>query len=169
MMSASAMAASTKSTAGSVRPDTLGWLTQHDPLHVVGWSDQVIDSLGHDPRSSYVETYWLPILGPSCTLAARRIADRLEAEPDGFELALDPFARALGLGEGHGRHAPIHRTLGRLVGFGMAGCGGSTFAVRRRFPPLAARQIERLPEHLAEQHAAEVARIRSRGGRGATR
>src|SRR3954468_740947 len=26
-------------------------------------------------------TYWLPILGPSCTLAARRIADRLEAEP----------------------------------------------------------------------------------------
>ena len=167
-MSTSAMATSTNGTARSLRPDTLGWLTQHDPLHVVGWSDPVVDALGHDPRSSYVETYWLPVLGPSCTLAARRIADWLEAEPDGFELALGPFARALGLGEGHGRHAPINRTLGRLVGFGMAGCGGSTFAVRRRFPPLAARQIERLPEHLALQHAAELARTRSTGGRGAT-
>jgi hypothetical protein len=57
-------------------------------LHVVDWSDPVVAALGHDSRSGYVETYWLPVLGPSCTLAARRIADWLEAEPDGFELGL---------------------------------------------------------------------------------
>ena len=48
-MSTSAMAILTKSTAVAVRPDTLGRLTQHNPLHVVRWSDPVVDALGHDP------------------------------------------------------------------------------------------------------------------------
>lgn len=34
-------------------------------LHVVAWVDPVIDELGHDPRSHYVEHYWLGVLGPS--------------------------------------------------------------------------------------------------------
>ncbi len=33
-------------------------------LTIRPWPDSVIDSLGHDPRSHYVETYWLGILGP---------------------------------------------------------------------------------------------------------
>jgi hypothetical protein len=148
------MAGTTTSPIRSLRLDTLGWLTQHDPLSVVSWRDVVIDAVGHDPRSDYVEMFWLPILGPSCTLAARRIANRLDAEPDGFQLAMSPFARSLGLGAGTGRHAPVQRTLGRLVDFGMAGVGGDCFALRRMFPPLAARQIERLPGHLAREHAA---------------
>jgi len=28
------------------------------------WLDPVVDVLGHDPRSRYVETFWLPTLGP---------------------------------------------------------------------------------------------------------
>ena len=40
------LAALTKSAAHSLHPDTLGWLREHDPLPVVGWSDQVIDALG---------------------------------------------------------------------------------------------------------------------------
>jgi hypothetical protein len=34
-------------------------------LRIVPWRDEVIDELGHDPRSHYVETFWLPVLGPS--------------------------------------------------------------------------------------------------------
>jgi hypothetical protein len=34
-------------------------------LAVVPWEDVVIDELGHDPRSLYVERFWLGILGPS--------------------------------------------------------------------------------------------------------
>ncbi len=169
MMSTSAMAGSTTSTRRSLRPDTLGWLTQHDPLRVEGWSDPVVDRLGHDPRSDYVEIFWLPIIGPSCTLAARRMADWLDAEPTGFDLALGPFAQSLGLGGATGRHAPVNRTLARLVDFGMARLGGSTFALRRVFPPLAARQIGRLPSHLAEQHAAHIAAIAGTHGRGSVR
>ena len=32
---------------------------QIDSLHVVPWPDDVIDALGHDPRSNYVEMFWL--------------------------------------------------------------------------------------------------------------
>lgn len=38
--------------------------TSAGPLTIRPWPDDVIDSLGHDPRSHYVETYWLGILGP---------------------------------------------------------------------------------------------------------
>ena len=34
-------------------------------LTVRPWPDSVIDQVGHDPRSSYVERFWLGVLGPS--------------------------------------------------------------------------------------------------------
>ena len=33
-------------------------------LTVKPWPDALIDTLGYDPRSRYVETFWLPTLGP---------------------------------------------------------------------------------------------------------
>jgi hypothetical protein len=36
-------------------------------LRIEPWADPVIDHLGHDPRSAYVEHFWLPILGPLST------------------------------------------------------------------------------------------------------
>ena len=41
-------------------------------LHIRPWSDDVVDKLGFDPRSSYVEDFWLPTLGPSTTWLLRR-------------------------------------------------------------------------------------------------
>ena len=35
-----------------------------DCLHISVWADPLIDRLGHDPRSTYVEQFWLGILGP---------------------------------------------------------------------------------------------------------
>ena len=141
MMPTIAMATSRQSAARSLHPDTLGWLTENDPLPVVGWRDQVVDALGHDPRSEYVEIFWLPIMVPSCTLAARRLAGWLDTEPAGFEVSVSCLASSLGLGSGLGRNARVNRTPGRLVDFGIARIDGKAFAVRRSFPPLAARQI----------------------------
>ena len=36
-------------------------------LAIRPWPDPVIDAVGHDPRSSYVEHFWLGVLGPSTT------------------------------------------------------------------------------------------------------
>jgi len=64
-------------------------------LPVRPWPDGVIDALGHDPRSSYVEQFWLGILGPSTTWLIRFLANRLDASPEGFDLDLASTAQAL--------------------------------------------------------------------------
>jgi hypothetical protein len=124
-------------------------------LRIEPWPDPVIDSLGHDPRSHYVESYWLPVLGPSTTWLLRRIATGLDLSPEGFEIDLDETARSLGLGttERQSRHSPFMRTLRRSVDFDMAQPRGqSTLAVRRKLPPLSRRHLVRLPVALQESH-----------------
>jgi hypothetical protein len=133
--------------------DTSSWLVEHNPLSVRELCD-AYDSSGFDARSVYVETYWLPILGPSCVFAARRVAAWLQAEPHGFDISMVALATSLGLGSGVGRSAPIVRTLSRLVDFGLANIS-DTYAIRMMFPPLSARQIVRLPDYLAAAHAAD--------------
>jgi hypothetical protein len=133
--------------------DTNGWIVEHNPLPVRELCD-TYDSSGFDARSVYVETYWLPILGPSCVFAARRLAVWLQAEPGGFQISMAALATSLGLGSGVGRHAPIVRTLARLVDFGLANIS-DTYSVRMMFPPLSTRQIVRLPDHLAAAHATD--------------
>ena len=44
-----------------------------DRLLIEPWPDDVIDTLGFDPRSGYVETYWLGILGPSTTWSSNTV------------------------------------------------------------------------------------------------
>ena len=89
-------------------------------LSVLPWPDAVIDQLGHDPRSAYVEQFWLGILGPSTTWLLRRLATGLEAAPDGYVLPLAETARSLGLGTPSGRHSPFMRSLHRACQFKMA-------------------------------------------------
>lgn len=124
-----------------------------DTLTVRPWSDEVVDRLGFDPRSPYVELFWLGILGPSTTWLLRRLAAGFDASPEGFELPLGETARALGLGDGLGRNAPILRTVNRMIQFGMAiSTGEGQLAARRRLPPLAARHLDRLSPALREEH-----------------
>ncbi|PZS16389.1 MAG: hypothetical protein DLM54_11240 [Acidimicrobiales bacterium] len=124
-------------------------------VRIVAWTDPVIDALGHDPRSHYVETYWLSILGPSTTWLMRRVAAGLEAAPDGYDLDLAETARSLGLGDRGGRHSPFVRALGRCVQFEVAQERGPLeLAVRRRLPPLNRRQVLHLSPTLQAQHQA---------------
>ena len=121
-------------------------------LQVRPWHDTVVDRVGHDPRSAYVETFWLGILGPTATWLLRHLASGLATSPEGFELDLAATAGALGIGWELGRSNPLNRALQRLAVFGMAQPHGTTLAVRRRVPPLARRQLARLPEHLQLLH-----------------
>ncbi len=122
-------------------------------LSVTPWPDVVIDHLGHDPRSAYVERFWLGVLGPSSIWLIRLMADRLDAEPAGFTLDLQECALSLGLGPGVGRNAPVSRTVTRLTQFGVAQrYGRHGLAVRRHLPPLAQHQLARLPTALQHAH-----------------
>ncbi|MGH9156260.1 MAG: hypothetical protein ACRD1K_10600 [Acidimicrobiales bacterium] len=127
-----------------------------DSLAIRPWPDPLIDTLGHDPRSAYVETYWLGILGPSTTWLLRRLVNGLEQSASGFELPLAETARGLGLGDSRSRHSPFVRALTRLVQFDMAQPQGDTvLAVRRKVPPLTRRQVVRLPASLQARHQAQ--------------
>jgi len=127
-------------------------------LRIEAWIDPVIDELGHDPRSAYVETFWLPVLGPSTTWLLRHLSTRLDEAPQGIELDVEETARALGLGERLGPNAPFARTLKRCVDFNMAEWQAPLrLAVRRRLPPLARRHLRRLPESLQVRHQAATA------------
>jgi hypothetical protein len=124
-----------------------------ETLTIRPWADPVIDRVGHDPRSSYVEQFWLAILGPSTTWLLRRLAAGLEAQPQGFALHLDETARALGVGHRTGRHSPFARALLRCCQFGLARAESTeALAVRRKLPPLTRNQAARLPEPMQQAH-----------------
>ena len=58
-------------------------VTRVDPLpatvRVAPWDDPVVDRRGHDPRSAYVEQFWLSVLGPTATWLLRRLVVRLRS------------------------------------------------------------------------------------------
>ena len=126
-------------------------------LAVRAWSDPVIDAVGHDVRSAYVERFWLGLLGPSATWLLRRLVQGLEDRPDGFDLDLALTATQLGLGGRSGRHSPFFRSIERCCRFGAAQPDRrATLRVRRQLPPLTRMQIARLPLPLQEAHQAWV-------------
>ncbi len=124
-----------------------------ESLQVQPWADPLIDRLGHDPRSVYVEQFWLGILGPSTVWLLRHCASRFDSSPDGFDLPLADVAGALGLGHKGGRNSPLARSILRACRFGAArAISDGEIQVRRRIAPLNRGQIERLPDFLRERH-----------------
>lgn len=134
-------------------PDRPDPVLPSETIAIEPWPDPVIDRLGHDPRSAYVERFWLPVLGPSTVWFLRRVADALDDAPDGFDLDLIDTARSLGVGMRGGRNSPMLRTIDRCCRFGAARMQGpDAIAVRRRLAPLTRVQAERLPPSLRDDH-----------------
>jgi len=125
-----------------------------ETLTVRPWPDSVLDEVGHDPRSPYVERFWLGVLGPSSVVLMRKLATELEVNPAGFDLPLEETAKTLGLGMKGGRNSPFLRTINRCEQFRLVHREdeGGVLLARRKLPPLTRGQITRLPEPLQVQH-----------------
>lgn len=125
-------------------------------LTLAPWTDPIIDTLGHDPRSEYVERFWLPTLGPTSVLLLRRLASVFERSPSDstIEIELAELSQSLGLGAKVGSSSPLVRSFDRLTQFELA-CvtAPDSFAVRRNLPPINRRHIHRLPESLQREHS----------------
>lgn len=128
--------------------DIPAWIVQNASwLPVVTWPT----ADGHEPRSLYVEQYWLPIVGPSALLAWWRLRTLLDLTgPSGLVVVCDELAAQLGLGRPQGRNAPIVRTLTRLCRFGFARIARDCLEVRATAPGVDATQRRRLPRTIAE-------------------
>jgi len=136
-----------------------------EQLHISVWHDPVVDAVGHDPRSPYVERFWTALLGPSTTLLVRRLAAELDQQPDGFLLDLDETAKAIGLGMRGGAGGPFLRAVARTGQFHISRAAGpAAIAVRMRLQTLTHHQVDRLPAGLQTEHAAWVAAAQSEPG-----
>ena len=122
-------------------------------LWIEPWRDSITEEKGHDPRSRYVEQFWLGVIGPTAVWLMRHIAHEFENSPDGFVLPVTATARQLGISPKAGPRGGLQRTLHRLVMFRLASEGHAGYAIRRRLPPLNHAQLRRLPEHLQRSHA----------------
>lgn len=105
--------------------------------------------------SLYVERFWLPVLGPSSVLLARRLYFDLSFRPPGSVGDVDAtltygfvdLAQSLGI-----KPAVLRHTLGRLVSFSLL-TPGEPALLPLRWPPLRAGQVDRLPDALRAELA----------------
>ena len=124
-------------------------------IRVERWPDLVTAEVGHDPRSAYVERFWLSVVGPSALWLLRTFAYGFDTAPDGYQLDIHNVARALGLGDRVGRHSPVQRAIDRLCHFDLAYVrGGAALLVRGEVPWLDERKVSRLPATLRVEHEA---------------
>ena len=121
-------------------------------VQVVPWDDPVVDRRGHDPRSAYVEQFWLSVLGPTATWLLRRLVAGFDHHPAGYELVVADAARGLGLSVSKGMASPFAKALQRCVMFGVVNRLSERWIVRRRVPPISQRHLLRLPPALQRAH-----------------
>lgn len=120
------------------------------------WVDPLVDEHGHDPRSAYVEQFWLGVIGPTATWIMRRFATGFDTDPTGYTLDLDEMATSMGLSFSKGAGSPFGRALNRCVMFGLAQPFSDGYAVRRRIPQVARRHLDRLPDEVRSTHEAWI-------------
>jgi hypothetical protein len=121
---------------------------------VVPWHDPVVDAVGYDVRSNYVELFWLNVLGPTATWTLRRLVSGLDRYPLGYELDLGETASMLGLAYSAGTSnsfatgAAAVRAVRHVAGRAgrRAGRAPDEF---RRWPP---RHLTRMPPGLQAMH-----------------
>ena len=132
-------------------------LARGDEVRLITWTDGRYDPYGHDPRSTYVEQFWLSILGPSTTWFLRICASKLDGHA-AAEINLPEIARILGIGYDKEPHSAMVRTIVRACQFGTARpVSSNTLAVRHRLPPLTHRQLQRLPRSYRRRHEDYIA------------
>lgn len=139
-------------------PGTNNFQPLESTLMIAPWHDPVVDAVGHDVRSTYVELFWLNVLGPSAMWALRRLVAGLDRYPLGYELELGEMAHELGLSYSSATSGTFVRALQRCVLFGVSQPITDGLAVRRRLPPVAARHLARMPAGLQQQHRAWTVR-----------
>ena len=120
---------------GMTEPAEIAVPAEPERLTIQPWPDPVIDQVGHDPRSAYVEHFWLGVLGPSTIWLMRRLASGFERTPDGFDLDPVETAASLGLAARGGPQSPVRKSLDRACTFGVARLDGPGDTDRYRRGP----------------------------------
>ena len=123
-------------------------------LVIEPWEDPTLAQYGFGVTDDYVETFWLSTLGPTAAWLLRRLVAVQSDRPTSVRLDVAELSASLGIGSPQDRLTPLAKALDRLVMFGVAQVRRDRLAVRFFLPPLASKQIDRLPPHLQRSHDA---------------
>ncbi len=136
-------------------PATLTVHLEVDPLRV---------RHGHPIDSGYVEAFWLSHLGPSSVCVLRTIA-RMTEPGSAITIPYAALAAIVGVGASNAKHAPLGRTLDRLVRFGAARWASTDrreITVWSHVAPVPLRLRERWPDWLQATHDRAVTEAQGR-------
>lgn len=120
--------------------------------------DPTLERVGFPLDHPYVEQVYCSVLGPSSVMLLRRAGQLFAEHPEGHRLDVVDLSRSLGLGvraeaDDVGRHAPLRRTMDRLVRFRMAEWrGDDRLGVHPNVAAIESHRIERLPESVQARH-----------------
>lgn len=102
---------------------------------------------------SYVERFWLPLIGPTSLLLLRHVHRGFDDHPRGFRSSRRFLAKSLGIGAGLGQSAPLQRSLNRLHNFGLLKkLDDQIFEVDALIPLVEPFRVDKLPPRLQEEH-----------------
>jgi hypothetical protein len=133
-------------------PDPHRFSVEEQTVMVLPWHDPIVDAVGFEARSQYVELFWLNVLGPTATWTLRRLVTGLDRYPLGYEMDFGETASMLGLAYGVGTSNSFAKALQRCVLFGVSQQVPGGLAVRRKVPPVAGRHLARMPDALRAMH-----------------
>lgn len=140
-------------------------LTPDHAWTIQKWPDPAAETEGvevtltpDEPADHYFANFWLPILGPTCTILAARLAGATYEESR-VPVTAGYLAASLGLSQPHGRNCALSNSLDRLEKFKVirrVGVQGAddTIQARTHIRVLTGGQHERLPEELKPVHLA---------------
>ncbi|MCU1488316.1 MAG: hypothetical protein JWN67_5062 [Actinomycetia bacterium] len=120
-------------------------------VRISGLNDPTLAARGHHVRDLYVETFWLPILGPSAVWLLRHASFHIDASGQ-YIVGSEELGKRLGL-NGVGRGSPLCRAFDRLVNFHAAvRDGDDTWRFRLHLGDLPRRHVGRLDEGMQKVH-----------------
>lgn len=111
-------------------------------LQVLVDHDQVVAGAGHGPDTEYSWRLWLPRLGPTAFLVARRL---YWMAPDGGVLEPARVAEEMGVSPDLSPRSVMTRSVGRCVSMGLARWKGPDLVIYEWMPPLSYGAISKLP------------------------
>ena len=132
---------------------TIDHIVEADHVIIEPLNDPLEDPTWMRAGSNDLLAYATPIIGPTAALIVHRFGWYFEAGHRWHHFELDELAATFGVGHvGHGRNAPVTRSLARIArfGFGQLSPVGPKLLIRPAIPPLSRRLARTIPAYLAD-------------------
>jgi len=126
-------------------------------LAIRRWLEPPINGPGVDPRSTYVDHYWTPLVGPVATSAARLLMRMIGQDLGRIDVSFEDLAVGLGL-IGPDLRLEVEAAIARLTVAGIVTRDvDGTLLIRSELPYLSQDQVDHLPAALQVAHGASFA------------